>query len=407
MSTEPTLSLSSKVLKYWVMDRTSGRATIYLQDGQILSGAIDLEGVGESEVAKTIFDWERWSTVNITRHGDLVHAETYSPHDKDPLRGRTSVYLDQNHWSSLGAAKSGSERIRSEKERAAATRVADLASDAGIVLPVSSATLRETGALYGDRRYQLGVTIAQLAGGWQLRHPLAVARHETLTAVSRSLQDVQTTTPLTGVSLEPYTCMDDARDFGAMDPDSLELFLAAMSCATVTLELLTDPHPTPEPSPTEWVPKHAALQSSLGTIVNKPARRRAAYSAAFRDHAGPISLALATLGLASDALDMSEADIPTFFAQMPMLGIFVELYVRRLVDASWTWRENDLTDMFFLSCGAAYADYVVAERATGAQLKQVLATLGRNDNVALTLEELVERLAQDGVLSASERAEGK
>ena len=405
MSTDPTLSLSGTVLKYWAMDRTSGTATIYLQDGRTVSGAIDLEGVGESEVAQTIFDWENWWTVNITKQGDLVHAETYSPRDRDPLRGRTSVYLDQNHWSSLAAAKSGSRRIRSEKERAAAIRVADLASDAGIVLPVSSATLRETGALYGDRRYQLGIAIAQLAGGWQLRHPLAVARSETLTAVSLGLQEVQILSPPSGVTLEPYACMDDPRDIAAMDPASVDLFLAAMSCPTVILEMLTDPNPTPEPRPTEWVPKHTALQRELGTIADKAARRRAAYSAAFRDHAEPISMALATLGRTPKDLEVSEAEIPSFFAQMPMLGIFVELFVRRLIDATWTWRENDLTDMFFLSCGAAYADYVVAERATGAQLKQVLATLGRKDNVLLTLEELVGRLAQDGVLTATERAE--
>ncbi|KHK96582.1 hypothetical protein LK09_14690 [Microbacterium mangrovi] len=406
MALDPPITLSGKVFKYWVMDRTAGTATVYLQDGQTISGPIEVSDLIASEVARTIFDWEKWTTINITKTGDVVFAQTYSPVERNPLRGRITVYLDQNHWSSLAAARTGSHRIRSESERAAALRVAELASDAGIVLPVSSATVRETGAMYGNRRYALGISIAQLAGGWQLRHPLAVARHEILIAVA-GLMDAKQPPPRAGVTLEPYAWMDDPREVAATEPDSSELFILAMGCPTVILEMLTDPDPTPDPIATNWARKHTGLQRQLANIADKTARRRAAYAAALEDHSEAISLALAALGQPTASLDLPAADVPYFFAKMPMLGIFVELYVRRLTDSGWTWRENDLTDMFFLSSGAAYADYVVAERATGAQMKQVLAKLGRDDNVVVTLEDLVARLEEQGVRTATEREESR
>ena len=51
-------------------------------------------------------------------------------------------------------------KIANKDELAAARKITELASDAGIVQPLSSAQFTETYPLYGDRRYSLGLAMA-------------------------------------------------------------------------------------------------------------------------------------------------------------------------------------------------------------------------------------------------------
>jgi hypothetical protein len=53
------------------------------------------------------------------------------------------------------------------------------------------------------------------------------------------------------------------------------------------------------------------------------------------------------------------------------------------------WVPNDLTDMVYLSCAAAYADFVVCERATAAALRQGQRRLHLPVNVHRNLREAV------------------
>lgn len=46
------------------------------------------------------------------------------------------------------------------------------------VLPLSTGHLLETAGLHGDRRHEIGVAMAHLAGGWQIRNPLDLWKHE-------------------------------------------------------------------------------------------------------------------------------------------------------------------------------------------------------------------------------------
>jgi hypothetical protein len=85
------------------------------------------------------------------------------------------------------------------------------------------------------------------------------------------------------------------------------------------------------------------------------------------------------------------------FSAMPSLGIFREVMCEKFLNPGTKWEENDLSDIIYLACGAAYADFVVCERVHGSAIRQGLRRLGRTDNVALNLAELVQLLEQAGL----------
>lgn len=93
-------------------------------------------------------------------------------------------------------------------------------------------------------------------------------------------------------------------------------------------------------------------------------------------------------GAADWLLELNEEQI----ASMKSLGIYRELLHEKISDPGTIWEQNDLTDMMYLSCGAAYADHVVGERRLISDLRCGLARLGRQVNVHSKLANLVPAL---------------
>ena len=120
----------------------------------------------------------------ITMPGERVVVEMRRPgQDLDELRaGRPTVYLDQNHWSTLAAARHGHRPVR-QGEAEAAVRLAELVEAGRILLPVSAGHLVETTPLHGAPRVALAGTVLALGRGWQMRNPLHVRVEEMLHAV--------------------------------------------------------------------------------------------------------------------------------------------------------------------------------------------------------------------------------
>jgi hypothetical protein len=87
-----------------------------------------------------------------------------------------------------------------------------------------------------------------------------------------------------------------------------------------------------------------------------------------------------------------------------MTALLSELFATRFVDQSTKWESNDLIDMFYLSCAAAYCDYVVAETKTATHLQQIQRSLGMNVTVFSNLQSLVEALHADGLTTDTERS---
>ena len=114
-----------------------------------------------------------------TTRGHDIAIDLPQPADLAPLRGRPTIYLDQNHWSTLTKTIHQPDRVADEQERTAAEQLIELAKAREVVLPMSSAHLSETAKQADpEQRYQRALTIAQLAGGWQLRDPLDLRRFE-------------------------------------------------------------------------------------------------------------------------------------------------------------------------------------------------------------------------------------
>jgi len=59
------------------------------------------------------------------------------------------------------------------------------------------------------------------------------------------------------------------------------------------------------------------------------------------------------------------------------------------------WKLNDLNDMTYLSCAAAYADYVVTEKQAANLLTQTQNALGLRRSVFPTIEACMAAFEQD------------
>ena len=149
-------------------------------DGRSVRAPMD-HGVFEatSAIASSTFHPAAWKLVLQTVRGDEVVVVVPEPCDFAPLGGRSTIYLDQNHWSTLTHAIHEPTRIRNEGELRAAEQLIELSGSGKVILPMSSAHMSETvQQVDHEPRYRRALTIAQLAGGWQLRDPLELRRFE-------------------------------------------------------------------------------------------------------------------------------------------------------------------------------------------------------------------------------------
>jgi hypothetical protein len=402
------MELSAEVFKYWVIDRRLKQVRIIMQTGEEISEPIaDDDPILQSEVALSIFDWENWWITSVTKRNNLVNAEGYNPLGEDPLGGRPVVYLDQNHWRTVAQARINPDALRKRSEIEPALELAYLGSDAGVVLPLSSAHFVETAPLYGDLRYNVGIAMARLSGGWQMRHPSQVLRHEAVRMVARELGlQAPPTASVPVMTLEPHALLDDGVDAFLMDPADHKLFIAALTNPGLMVDLLLDPNSDPKTPVPSWVEWNQAVTDQFATAeMSVQEKRRAAYMRVWADHTEPLRRALAELEREIDDLaHLTANDIPRLYDQEPMLAYLTRMYTRRYMDKNTRWKSNDLTDMTFLACAAGYADYVAAENHTGTQLQQIQRSMGRPITVHRSLEALVEQIRADGVQSAEERS---
>jgi hypothetical protein len=145
-----------------------------LTDGRVARMSLERDAFDRtSMIASSTFLPQSSQLKMRTTRGHDIFAELPQPPDLAPLRGRPTIYLDQNHWSTLTNTIHQPDRVTNEHERTAAAQLIELAKAREVVLPMSSAHLSETAKQADpEQRYQRALTIAQLAGGWQLRDTL-------------------------------------------------------------------------------------------------------------------------------------------------------------------------------------------------------------------------------------------
>jgi hypothetical protein len=404
-----SVTFSAELFSYWILDHGAESISIIYRDGRRVS--IPNRPSPSSNVAQTIFDWSKWWTFCVTARSDIIISEVFSPVASD--KGRPAIYLDQNHWSTLALAVVDPQRVSSPSEFAAAKRLVDLAYDAGIVLPLSFCHLLETAAMFNSKRYDVGVTMASLSGGWQMRHPMVLMAAEVAKLAAEALGlPVPDACNQQAITLFPFACLP-AKGSDALSEHEVsdwDLLKQALSSPAVLLDMLIDPQPIAKVEIEEWVATNQRITDYFGINVLSTAERNAqALRAFWVQNARELELAFQRLGVEPTQqvalAAWSARELRRRLRSLPFLSRYSRLHELRYLDQNCRWKRNDFNDMMYLAAAAAYADYVVAENHTGTQLRQIEKTKGNADPKIFTnLHDLVARLDTDGVRTAIERS---
>ncbi|WP_156892830.1 hypothetical protein [Corynebacterium sputi] len=403
-----SLVLSADLFKYWHVDFERGKIRIECQDGQIFEERLEPRHQQENSlVASSTFDWERWWIISTTSKNDVIITEGFNPASPPPLNGRPSVYLDQNHWRTVADAVRNPDRVEDPDERLAAQDLIRLATDAGIVLPLSAGHLIETAGLNGHRRYEIGVVMAQLAGGWQFRNPLDLWKYDCEVSIREHLGLTEEAPVLHPIVTEPGALFRRDTSLGITEKSSeQDKFMAMLTMPSVVLDILTDPDRIPKDPLSKWVTHHASITEQIhGEGLPKEQRRRLARRRYWNENISFYKAAYRRLTRTADFPTFSDSELSRLFSTQPMVGLVSELFIRRFTDHMTKWRRNDLVDMFHLSSAAGYANYVCAEGHTGTQLRDAQRALGRPETVFTNLNDMVTAIRRDGVRTESERTE--
>jgi hypothetical protein len=315
----------------------------------------------------------------ITMPGECAEVELRRPgEDLDELRaGRPTVYLDQNHWSTLAAARHGHRPVR-EGEAEAALRLAKLVEDRRILLPVSAGHLVETTPLYGARRVALAGTVLSLGRGWQMRNPLHVRVNEMLHAVL-GVEPVASEVFAPGADGFFSSVGDPGgspsgnpglatalEQVGRLVPDVLGLY-----DAVVDEQAIPDEGGAAHAAAESWARGLAQLATTL-RAADEPASmvRRVASARMLADMTDDLIRVAHEAGVTPEEVivRLTAADDPV--ARMPFLAQMRQMLFARLRNADQAWEASDLVDIMFLCCAAGYADLVVGERRTIGYLRQ-------------------------------------
>jgi hypothetical protein len=319
------------------------------------------------------------------------------------LAGRFVVYLDQNLWSTLAAARHGHRKV-SEQDAAAAAALAQLVEQKHIVLPLSSSHFLETGRHLGPNRVPLASTLLELARGWQMRHPGMIGIRELSSALTGSAAP----TPASIFTLQPNAVF--LQDFPPPEskyPEPLGSVMSQVIAASGTYDAVIE-SPIPDEGSAAIVQRWVAAQDEVVKMLADDKAspdfvRRVALGRLLADY-GEQGILRSGPGLGpevfgGDALTRWLPRAADEIAQMPYLGRLWRLTYARLRNGA-PWKPGDLADIHNLAAAAGYATVVAGEKRTIGDLrsaKQVTpgAYLATNltEAVAAVLMAVVEQTA--------------
>ncbi len=273
---------------------------------------------------------------------------------------RPVVYLDQCHWSTVSNSIFDRARVNG-RDYDAAVQLVELAESGRIIIPVSSAHALETSALFDAKRQNLAATILKLSRGWQMRSPVTVRMNEMATVLSRRYGISVTPPELDVFSLAAGAMETDRR---AYDTSGLAPGIAALVDRMTSFSAIYDVlmHPEKVPSPKPGWHEHFNNVSQDPEFQARKARQKIIDGRA-----------MAIVDVAPEALSVSQRigiPAPEYVSvalyeeidSMPFMRLYGDVIGHRLANRA-RWEANDLVDILFLGCAAAYADVVVAERA--------------------------------------------
>ncbi len=376
-----------------------GTMLIVFTDTRSVAAPLGREAFGPTSAiaASTHFPQSSHLLLQTTR-GDNILVDLCIPTDLAPLRGRPTVYLDQNHWSTLSNAIHQPGRVGSQDELAAATHLIELATRGEVVLPLSSAHMSETcKQVDHEDRYRRALTLAQLSAGWQLRDPLDLRRSELRQALTSRYHERQLSPPA-AVTLEPNAVHasrnESLAEVSTDMPEEARWALHAIRCIGGLLDAMLDAEHVPMEFAPGWAAEFQRFATFLAENPTGPEMKRRRTHAKFIVDLGrelpeeAYRVGITPAEMSDWTLHHSENDL----RQMPALGLFREVLHEKLCNAALRWEDNDLIDMMYLTAACGYCDHVVAERAHTSHMGNGLRRLGRPSNVHRNLQTLVTSL---------------
>lgn len=361
-----------------------GSMMVVFTDGREATASLENEPFAVTSAIASATYLPRSSRLHLrTTSSDIILVDLPRLGDLSPVCGRPTIYLDQNHWSTLTNAIHQPERVANEEELDAATQLLELVSRRLVVLPMSSAHMSETCKQVDfAQRYRRALTLAQLSAGWQLRDPLDVRRFEIRHALTSRYHQNRLVPPAV-ITLEPNAVHANREEqLPEVDsdlPENAQWLVHVLRCIGGNLDAILDAEHVPMVSVPGWAPQFQRFAAFLNENRTGPEMKRRRTHAKFiadlgRELPEEAHRAAVTPEQMSDwVLLHSEDDL----RHMPALGLFREVLHEKLCNVRLSWMENDLVDMMYLTAAAGYCDHVVAERAHASHMRNGLRRLGR------------------------------
>ncbi|MCX5169055.1 hypothetical protein OG616_13610 [Streptomyces antibioticus] len=363
------------------------KAEVCLRDGQCLQTPLG-EDLTDSSLREITYDFDTRAIFMVTARGERLDIDP-RVHLGSP-RFCPVVYLDQAHWSTLAKRLHGSAQINEEDARAADDLIS-IARNQQAIFPISSGHTLETSALYNAKRQDLASTIFQISRGWQMRHPIRVRKYEMAKVLSKGTSRSVDATEREVFSTSPGTIDADKPDgppySGAETVAHLHF---ALTIASALYDVLLDPERVEPLKLTGWCEHHNRIANDPVYLSRTRSQKRTdAFAISLVDVANEALEVASSLGISD--LEFVTSTLFENLQTMPFLGLYADVVDFRLSNRA-RWVPNDLIDMLYLGCAAAYADVVIAEKAaTNYLMRAWRERPGRSPAVA-TLSEGVDRL---------------
>lgn len=388
---------AGRISAYSIARSDPAVALIERSDGTVIEVPLDSSPFDRSSMITSVrFDIEERSLKLITIRDHEIIQKLPDSQGISNRNDKIAVYLDQNQWSTLaGVTRQGSTKQDSEAK--ACEDLARLAFTDQLILPLSFAHVSETRQWYdAPKRYQLALTQTKLSKGWILRHPAEVRQLE----VRRSFEKLYATEcllPLEVLTLHASAITSDRTAIGSRltTLPNLPVSLMAdhmhiLNCS-VNVDTLMDSEPEIREHNPNWVRKNTDFQKWVGDNLKESQQRRKATRMFFLvDVRTEVARAATRANLSTQQLEdwlLKRAN--TELQEMPALGMFGEALHDKTVNAKAKWEDNDLVDLFYLTCAAGYCDKIVCEKETAGVLRQGAQRLKRPLKVYSSIEELM------------------
>jgi hypothetical protein len=381
----------------------TGVVSFLLPDGRCISTGIAPPAGGDSTTIQTAaFDPAEHTLRITTMRGDEVTMHLEPLYGPARVVDRPVVYLDQLHWSTLARHLYGNGSV-AKNDADPADEIIRRARCGEILLPMSAGHAVETVVMYADKRQDLAATLLGLSGGWQMLHPVDVRKREFAAVVASD--PVRARFPERS---EVFTVSADRMFSGGVPvPNDIEKqYLPAqllrltelLSAVMATFDALMDPDPDTAVKPQAWTDQTAAIACDPAfQALPRTRRRDAARGLALRDVTSEFAEISFGYGVAPEqAVERMMASLRGSREQMPFFALWTDVLDERLSSFQTRWESNDLIDMLFLGCAAAYADVVVAERTATNYLNAVWRRRPGKCPVVRTLAEALDRLDEPG-----------